>query len=62
MFSKGQVVFGIIFLIAFIIILVFAYRKDIKMHRRYYKGVLWVLIAFLSFIGLIATIKFVFMS
>ena len=62
MFSNGQIVFGILFAIAFTIILIFAYRKDIKIHRRYYKGTIWVLIAFMAFIGLIASIKFIFMG
>jgi cbb3-type cytochrome oxidase subunit 3 len=47
MFSQGQITFGILFAIAFIAILVFAYRKDIKLHRKYFKGSIWVLIAFI---------------
>ncbi|MCH7524368.1 MAG: hypothetical protein IIC74_04990 [Bacteroidetes bacterium] len=62
MFSKGQIVFGIIFLIAFIIILIFAYRKDIKIHKRHYKGTIWILLAFIGFIAFIAFIKFVFVK
>ncbi|WP_412986161.1 hypothetical protein [Pontimicrobium sp. IMCC45349] len=58
MFSQGQITFGILFAIAFIAILVFAYRKDIKLHRKYFKGSIWVLIAFISFIAMIAAIKF----
>ncbi|TBV26181.1 hypothetical protein DMZ43_09795 [Meridianimaribacter sp. CL38] len=61
MFTKGQWVFGILFAIAFIIVLIFTYKKDLKLHKRYYKGVIWVLIAFISFIFFISTIKFVFM-
>ncbi len=62
MFSKGQIVFGIIFLIAFIIILIYAYRKDIKIHKQHYRGTIWILIAFIGFIGFIAFIKFIFMD
>ncbi|RLD27186.1 MAG: hypothetical protein DRI75_10155 [Bacteroidetes bacterium] len=58
MFSKGQIVFGILFAIAFIIILIFAYRKDANIHRRYYRGTVWVLIGFISFLAMIAAIKF----
>ncbi len=61
MFSKGQIVFGILFAIVFIIILFFAYKKDIKIHRRFYKGTFWVLLAFISFLAFIAAIKFIFM-
>ena len=61
MFSNGQIVFGILFAITFIVILIFAYRKDIKIHRRFYKGSIWILLAFITFIALIASIKFIFM-
>ena len=58
MFSNGQIVFGILFAIAFIIILIFAYRKDAKIHHRYYRGTVWVIIGFISFLLMIAAIKF----
>ncbi len=61
MFTKGQLIFGILFFIAFVLIIAYTYRKDLKLHRRYYKGTIWVLIAFVSFIAFIAAIKFVFM-
>lgn len=58
MFTQGQIIFGILFAIAFIIVMIFAYRKDLKLHKKYYKGSLWVLLAFIAFIGAIAAIKF----
>ena len=58
MFSQGQITFGILFAIAFIVALIFAYRKDLKLHKKYYKGSIWVLIAFIAFIAMIASIKF----
>jgi ABC-type transport system involved in cytochrome c biogenesis permease component len=60
MFSKGQLIFGILFFIAFVIIMIFAYRKDLKLHKKYYPGTIWVLIAFISFIAFIAALKFLF--
>lgn len=60
MFSTGQIVFGILFAIVFAIIIGIMYRKDLKLHKANYKGTLWVLLAFVSFIGLIAAIKFIF--
>ncbi|WP_223033110.1 hypothetical protein [Hanstruepera marina] len=60
MFTKGQWVFGVLFAIAFIVALIYAYRKDIKLHDKYYKGSLWILIAFISFILFIVTIKWLF--
>jgi len=57
MFSKGQMVFGILFAIAFILILIRMYRKDLKLHKIHFKGVLWILLAFIGFIGMIVAIK-----
>ena len=61
MFTKGQIVFGVLFAIAFIAIIAYMYRRDLKLHRKYYKGSVWVLIGFISFILMLAAIKFVFM-
>jgi len=58
MFSKGQIVFGVLFFIVFAIIIGFTYRKDLKLHKRFYSGSIWVLIAFISFILFIVAIKF----
>jgi hypothetical protein len=58
MFSKGQIVFGIIFFIVFSVIIGYTYRKDLKLHKRFYAGSIWILIAFISFILFIAAIKF----
>ena len=58
MFSEGQIIFAILFIIVFVIALILAYRKDKKLHNKYYKGSVWVLIAFISFIVMIALIKF----
>ncbi|WP_452222948.1 hypothetical protein [Lacinutrix chionoecetis] len=60
MFSTGQLIFAISFAIVFILAIIYTYRKDLKLHKQYYKGTIWVLIAFISFIGLIAAIKFIF--
>lgn len=60
MFSQGQIIFGTLFAITFIIVLIYAYRKDIKLHRHYFKGSVWVLLAFISFLLMIVAIKFIF--
>jgi hypothetical protein len=60
MFSKGQLIFAVIFLISFITIMVLSYKKDIKIHKSYYKGSIWILIAFLLFIGFLFFIKTIF--
>lgn len=58
MFSKGQIIFGVLFFIVFAIIIGFMYRKDLKLHKRFYKGSSWMLLAFISFILFIVAIKF----
>ena len=60
MFTKGQLIFAILFALAFVATMIYTYRKDLKLHRKYYKGSVWVLIAFISFILFIAVIKFAF--
>jgi ABC-type transport system involved in cytochrome c biogenesis permease component len=57
MFSNGQMIFGVIFFIVFAIIIGFTYRKDLKLHKRFYKGSIWVLFAFIAFILSIVAIK-----
>lgn len=60
MFTKGQWLFGILFALAFILVMVLAYRKDLNLHKRYYKGTIWILLAFISFILMIVAVKFFF--
>ncbi len=60
MFSKGQIIFGVLFFIAFSLIIAYTYRKDLKLHKKFYSGSIWMLIAFISFILFIVAIKFIF--
>ncbi|HBY68834.1 MAG TPA: hypothetical protein DEG69_14480 [Flavobacteriaceae bacterium] len=57
MFSTGQWIFAAIFAVAFIIIMLFSYQKDKNLHKKYYKGSLWILIGFIVFIILLLAIK-----
>ncbi len=58
MFSQGQIIFGICFFIAFVILISFMYRKDKSLHIKNYKGVRWILVGFLAFFLLLLAIKF----
>ena len=58
MFSKGQIFFAVIFFILFASVVFVAYRKDRKLHKKYYGGVLWILLTFISFFLAMAAIKF----
>lgn len=58
MFSRGQLIFGILFAIVFAVIIFRAYRKDAALNKKYYRGSIWVLLIFIGFILGIAAIKF----
>jgi amino acid permease len=57
MFTTGQLIFAICFVIAFVIIMVYAYRRDKKLHKKHYRGSLWILVGFLVFVGLLLMAK-----
>jgi len=42
------------------VVIGYTYRKDLKLHKKFYAGSLWVLLAFIFFIALISAIKFFF--
>ncbi|MDO9137878.1 MAG: hypothetical protein Q7U21_08655 [Lutibacter sp.] len=58
MFSKGQLIFAAFFLVAFIIAMVWSYKKDIKIHKKYYKNTFIVLISTILIIIIFALITF----
>lgn len=58
MFSKGQLIFGVIFFIVFVAIIILQYKKDKNLHLKNYKGVKWVVITFIIFIITLFIIKF----
>ncbi|MGY0427240.1 MAG: hypothetical protein ACWIPI_10515 [Polaribacter sp.] len=37
-FTTGRIIFMIFFIIAFIALMIYSYRKDFKNHKRYYKN------------------------
>lgn len=50
MFSTGQLVFAAVVALIFIIVVIFSYKKDKKLHKKYYKGSFWVLVGFIVFV------------
>ncbi|RIV45393.1 hypothetical protein FQ017_07380 [Flagellimonas pelagia] len=58
MFSTGQLIFAILFFLAFVVIIALSYKKDKKLHRKNYKGVIWILISFITFIIILFLIKY----
>ena len=60
MFSQGQYIFAGLFFVAFVIAMIYAYRKDLALHRQFYKGNYIILIGFGIFIGALFLIKIYF--
>jgi len=60
MFSQGQLVFAGCFFVAFVIAMIYAYRKDAKLHQVFYKGNYKILIGFILFIVILFLIKIFF--
>ncbi|RIV69932.1 hypothetical protein D2U88_12350 [Flagellimonas aequoris] len=58
MFSTGQLIFAILFFLAFVVIIALSYKKDKKLHRKNYKGVIWILVSFITFIIILFLIKY----
>ncbi|WP_306013392.1 MULTISPECIES: hypothetical protein [unclassified Allomuricauda] len=58
MFSTGQLIFAALFFIAFVVIISLSYHKDKKLHKKNYKGVIWILVSFITFIIILFIIKF----
>ena len=57
MVSNGQLLFGLIFFIFFIIIVSISYKKDLKKLNGSYKGIKWVLVGFIIFIAVLVILK-----
>ncbi len=58
MFSTGQLIFAILFIIVFSLVIVLMYKKDKKLHSKNYKGVKWVGIFFVIFLLILFYIKY----
>lgn len=57
MFSTGQLIFAVLFFIAFVIVIIYSYRKDIALHKKYYSGSIYVLAGFIIFLLLLFFLK-----
>lgn len=57
MFTQGQLVFAVFFVIIFIVAMVYSYRKDFKLHKKFYKGSYIILLGFIVFIVFLFLIK-----
>ena len=58
MFTSGQKIFAILFVIVFALVMVWTYRKDLKLHRVHYKKTYLVALSVLAIILLFVLITF----
>lgn len=58
MFSKGQLIFAALFVVAFTFLMIWSYKKDIKIHKKYYKNTFIILIAIFLVIAIFTLITF----
>jgi hypothetical protein len=59
MFSKGQLLFALFFIIIFAGVLIWSYRKDFKLHKLHYKNTsIVVLLVLIAMITLFTVITF----
>ncbi|RRO21889.1 hypothetical protein [Flavobacteriaceae bacterium 14752] len=57
MFTTGQWIFAAFFVVAFVVLMLFSYKKDKALHKKYYKGSFYVLVGFLVFIVILFIMK-----
>lgn len=57
MFTTGQIYFALFFIVVFVAAMIYVYRKDLKLHKKYYKGSYKILIGFLAFIAILFLVK-----
>jgi len=58
MFTPGRIAFIIFFVVVFVAILIYSYIKDKGLHNKYYKGSLFVLLGFFTFIISLVILRF----
>ncbi len=63
MFTRGRIIFALIFVLLFIVLLVWSYRKDIKENARVFVGskktLLIIIGFFVLFVSLIRLMKYI---
>jgi len=62
MFTQGQWIFAAFFVAAFITIMIFSYKGDKKLHKKYYKGSIFILFGFIAFIIILFIMKLLLKS
>ncbi len=60
MFSEGQKIFALVFIIGFIALIGYQFYKDRKKNKTFFKGTYWILIAVIALmVGFVLLNKFI---
>jgi len=57
MFSQGQLIFAVLFVIVFVALMIYSYTKDKQVYAKFYKNTSVVLVFFFLFVALLFGIK-----
>ncbi len=49
-FSKGQIIFALSFFVVFVVVMIWAYRKDKLVTRQHYRGAIYILLGIIAFL------------
>lgn len=58
MFSSGQKLFALFFVVTFATVMVWTYRKDMKLHKIHYKNTYVIILSIIAVIALFTLITF----
>jgi hypothetical protein len=65
MFTKGRIIFTVLFFISFVVLMIYAYRKDLKINRRHFPKtykILLVIVLIFSILFFIVKFKSLIMK
>lgn len=57
-FSQGQIIFALCFILGFSILIYLSYKRDSKLHKKNYKDLWSVVIGFVAFFTLLILLKY----
>lgn len=55
--TRGHLIFALVFVVVFVVIILWQYRKDFRMHQRYYRGAGWVIVGIILCIVVFILLK-----
>lgn len=56
-FTPGRIAFVLFFIVVFIGGMILSYRKDMQIHKKYYKNSFWIVLFFVGFVVFLFILK-----